>query len=467
MKSPSIATGFVERRPGPLTNSPCREPDPGRTHPSRGRLLFLSGGSENDRVLEETLRGAGYRVERVIPGENPGSRLRDSSPDLILFSSPTWDQGENRFHLSRLSSTHGCPLVRLGSPQTEQPSSRAIVEPDRVLAEPIREQELLGSVRSLLGSDGTSWRVLFEDHPCPAVLVNRQGRLLEANQRAKTRWEEPRLAGQHLRDFLDLESQSSPENLSEDQRDVTRDGRRFRFEYVPAGPDTGILLGEDITREDALRDQLEASRGKQRRLQRELQDRVRNNLQLILSLINLQADEQSDPQAEREFTKLKERVHAIALVHKQLYGSRNINLLDSRTYLRQLARDLVGVHRSPADTTALRTELDSIPMDTTTTISFGLIMREGLGLLLDTSDGKHDITLSLRRSEDEIVLTLTDSGNLPRECGDFRNRLSFRLIKNIARHQLEGTVDVRTSQGELTLEVRCPAIPVEPSPEVD
>ncbi len=425
-------------------------------HASREHLLFLSDGSKNDRALEETLTGAGYRVERVISGESPVPRCRDSSPDLILFSSPAWDQGERRVMLSRLKSAHGCPLVRLGPPNREQFSSRAIVEPDRELTEPVRDHELLGSVRSLLGARGSSWRALFEDDPEPAVLVNREGRLLEANRRATARWQDPRLAGKHLRDFLDLESRPSPETLSEDQRHVMRDGRRFRFDYVPTGPKTGILLGEDVTREGSVRERLQESREEKRRLQQEIQDRVRNNLQIILSLINLQADEQSDPKAEREFTKLKERVHAVALVYKQLYGSRNANLLDSQTYFRQLARDLVGIHRSPADTTALRTDLDSIPMDTTTIIGFGLIVREGLGLLLDTTDGEHDITLSLRRSEEEIVLTLADSGNPPARGEDFRNRLGFRLMKNIARQQLEGTIDVRATKGRLTFGVRCP-----------
>ncbi|MEX2519689.1 MAG: histidine kinase dimerization/phosphoacceptor domain -containing protein, partial [Paracoccaceae bacterium] len=104
----------------------------------------------------------------------------------------------------------------------------------------------------------------------------------------------------------------------------------------------------------------------QRRLLLEVHHRVKNNLQTISSLMNLETRRVEDPIARRSLTQIQDRIHALALVHQNLYAAEHLE----RVALNQLVQDicdhletsLAPKGRGPR----IRTILDEIIVDTTT-----------------------------------------------------------------------------------------------------
>src|SRR6185503_3312583 len=69
--------------------------------------------------------------------------------------------------------------------------------------------------------------------------------------------------------------------------------------------------------------------------------RVKNNLQIITSLLRLQASTLADPLLYDLFRDSQNRVHAMALVHEQLYQAQDLAHVDCAAYLRQLAASVL------------------------------------------------------------------------------------------------------------------------------
>ena len=72
---------------------------------------------------------------------------------------------------------------------------------------------------------------------------------------------------------------------------------------------------------------------------REVHHRVKNNLAILTSLVNMQKSEFTDHKTLDIFSDLQFRVKAMALVHEELYKSRNIEVMPVGEYLSKLVRD--------------------------------------------------------------------------------------------------------------------------------
>jgi two-component sensor histidine kinase len=73
---------------------------------------------------------------------------------------------------------------------------------------------------------------------------------------------------------------------------------------------------------------------------REIHHRVKNNLQIVTSLLNLQAKSVQGEQAQRAFSDIKTRVKALALVHRYLYESDDLQSVNLGAFLKELAASL-------------------------------------------------------------------------------------------------------------------------------
>ncbi|MDB4987656.1 MAG: signal transduction histidine kinase, partial [Myxococcaceae bacterium] len=133
---------------------------------------------------------------------------------------------------------------------------------------------------------------------------------------------------------------------------VRRDGSQLFMEgastpIVFDGLPCHVFVVRDVTdRERAEQVRLTTERATRESLRekevllKEIHHRVKNNLQVIVSLINLQASKLEDPATRAAFEETRSRVHAIALLHERLYGSKNLGRIDMRDYLCGLASDL-------------------------------------------------------------------------------------------------------------------------------
>ncbi|HOX12070.1 MAG TPA: histidine kinase dimerization/phosphoacceptor domain -containing protein [Spirochaetia bacterium] len=111
-------------------------------------------------------------------------------------------------------------------------------------------------------------------------------------------------------------------------------------------------------------------------LLQEVHHRVKNNLQIVTSLLRLQSAHSGKPEVEEALTESTERLMAMALVHEQLYLSKNFADIEYSEYAAGLVSSLRATFglseeafRCSIDSSGLRLGLD-------TAVPLGLILNE-------------------------------------------------------------------------------------------
>ncbi len=148
-------------------------------------------------------------------------------------------------------------------------------------------------------------------------------------------------------------------------------------------------------------------------LLRELHHRVKNNLQQVAGLLWLEAHNARSEDVSDSCKVMSQRVAAIAAVHEQLTTSETSTEIRINAFLIDMLKFIREANALTSRKILLFTDLESISADMDTAISIGLIVNELVvnSLKHAFSDGSGGlITVSLRKSHDEIILTVTDSG---------------------------------------------------------
>ncbi len=86
--------------------------------------------------------------------------------------------------------------------------------------------------------------------------------------------------------------------------------------------------------------QLREAVAQQDLLMQEIHHRVKNNLQIVASLLNLQANRISLPEARTEFEAARDRVRALATLHRHLYAEGGLHAINMRSFLVELCDGL-------------------------------------------------------------------------------------------------------------------------------
>jgi two-component sensor histidine kinase len=124
------------------------------------------------------------------------------------------------------------------------------------------------------------------------------------------------------------------------------------------------------------RDRLERLAAQQALLLREVNHRVANSLQLISSLIALQGRRVADPAARDMLRRAAERVDAVALVHRRLYTSNDVEFVDMDQYLAGLIEEFRRALESDGDENSIELHAESVRIPTDKAVSIGLIVNE-------------------------------------------------------------------------------------------
>ncbi len=91
-----------------------------------------------------------------------------------------------------------------------------------------------------------------------------------------------------------------------------------------------------LTREQDLQEAIQ----RREMMLREIHHRVKNNLQIVISLVNLQSKSVSLPAAQEAFTEIQTRMRALALVHRYLYESEDLQSVNIGSFLTELCSSL-------------------------------------------------------------------------------------------------------------------------------
>ena len=199
----------------------------------------------------------------------------------------------------------------------------------------------------------------------------------------------------------------------------------------------------------------DAAVAQQELLMKEIHHRVKNNLQIVASLLNLQASRIRQPEAKAEFASARDRVRALATLHRHLYSQGEVHTINMRQFLTELCGQLFAAMGEREGTRiSLNIEASELQMSSDQAVPLSLIVTEAVSNALKYAfphgrSGNVDVFLTATREEAE--LTISDDGvGIPAGRADtetgVRDGLGLTLIRGFAR-QLGATLNVREDHG--------------------
>jgi len=209
----------------------------------------------------------------------------------------------------------------------------------------------------------------------------------------------------------------------------------------------------DITDRKMIDQQLQASLKEKEVLLQEVHHRVKNNMQVIISMINLQCAKIEDNQIRYELNKTVDRINSMALVHSQLYKSKDFLKVDIHQYLKNIAENLFVSRGVDTAKISLKIGKNDIVLSLDSAISCGLIINE-----LVTNSIKHAFPENRKGAiriefgylgDGQLEIRVSDNGVGVPVNFDFKgsDTLGVQIVKALAEHQLGGTVELDSTKG--------------------
>jgi two-component sensor histidine kinase len=212
---------------------------------------------------------------------------------------------------------------------------------------------------------------------------------------------------------------------------------------------------------------LAAATEKQVLLMREIHHRVKNNLQIVASLLNLQASRIRAPEARAEFAAARDRVRALATLHRHLYSQGELTSITMRGFLTELCGQLLdAMGERRGGRIKLSIEAVDLEMSSDQAVPLSLVVTEAVsnaikyafpagrsgqvGVFL-TSDG---VRAKLVIEDDGVGIP---AGRVETETGT-RDGLGLQLIRGFSK-QLKADLVVEQENGtRYTLDI--PLVPM-------
>ena len=194
---------------------------------------------------------------------------------------------------------------------------------------------------------------------------------------------------------------------------------------------------------------------KQQLAMQEIHHRVKNNLQIVASLLNLQASRIRMPEAQAEFQSARDRVRALATVHRHLYAHGELNVINMRIFLSDLCGPLFQAMGENRDD-RIRLEIDApeLQMSSDQAVPLSLIVTEAVTNAIRyafPAGRSGTIAIRLWQDGDEVELDIHDdgigipAGRVETEAGT-RDGIGMQLIRGFAR-QLGATLTLEEGAG--------------------
>jgi len=213
--------------------------------------------------------------------------------------------------------------------------------------------------------------------------------------------------------------------------------------------------------------QLRTATAQQDLLMQEIHHRVKNNLQIIASLLNLQASRIRQPQAKAEFQSARDRIRALATLHRHLYAHNELHTINMRSFLNELCGQLVAAigdrpgdrpHDHTPERIALQIDAPELQISSDQAVPIALIVTEAVSNAAKYAfpGGRSGhisvkLTTACDESGDRALLVIRDdgvgipAGRAETETG-VRDGIGIQLIRGFAR-QLGATLKVTEDCG--------------------
>ena len=174
----------------------------------------------------------------------------------------------------------------------------------------------------------------------------------------------------------------------------------------------------------------------QKALTREVHHRVKNNLQIVSSLISIQARDATNPDVAAAYALIRQRVNALALVHRWMYMDESARGVDLRSLLADLSASLEHGFEGRSGAggrVRCHAERISVGQDTALPIAF-LVTELVAGARAQPRSGAADALIQAHLDADRIgCLSVTSHAFLGENGTDGFEDGSRRIVGGLAR----------------------------------
>jgi two-component sensor histidine kinase len=189
---------------------------------------------------------------------------------------------------------------------------------------------------------------------------------------------------------------------------------------------------------------------------KEIHHRVKNNLQIVTGLLQRQSTYIDNDEAMNAIQNSENRMHAIALIHHNLYQSDSLDLIKMPDYI----GEMIGYLQESFDLDnriIFEKHVEEINLDVAQAVPVGLILNEAVTNAIKYAyreDETGVIYITLTGIDDQYnILTIADNGSGFPENFDIErvDSLGINLMRGLSK-QLGGVLKIHDKQG-CTIEI--------------
>lgn len=405
-------------------------------------ILIVDDNPTNLAVIVDYLEESGLNILVSQDGESSLRRAKYAQPGIILLDilMPGIDGYETCQRLKAESTTKDIPVIFMTAlSSTEDKVKGFNVGAVDYVTKPIQPEEVLARIKLHLQLRFMTTTLAKQNELLIGEIEQRkliEARLNSINERLKTEV---------------CERITAQEALSQLNEDLEKRVEHRTLELKKSN----ILLHQEVVERKQAESKLINSLEEKEILLKEIYHRVKNNLLVVSSMLELQTNCIEDPDMIRLFQNSQSRIHSMALVHEQLYRSKNLKELDLSVYIKALVDKLSNSYDITEEGINFSLDTEEIYLNIETAHSCGLIINELIANALEHAfpEGKTgNIWVSLTRDKNDensqILLQIKDDGvGIPKDFDYFNSdSLGLKLVHILTR-QIEGEIEIVTTKG--------------------
>ncbi len=189
-------------------------------------------------------------------------------------------------------------------------------------------------------------------------------------------------------------------------------------------------------------------------IQSEIDHRVKNNLNIVTSILGLHIldiENGSNDLAKEELRKSKLRIEVVAMVHDEIYKSKDLVNIDFKKYINDLCALVTKTYKGDL---RVKIDADNLSLPLNKTLQLGIIINELVTNSLKHSfikkeqEKKKTICISLKKEQKNCMLTYIEMSKKIVDIEKLKQSksLGLRLIK-LAVKQMKAHMNIRQNGG--------------------